>query len=114
MSITLEQAKNLRYGQIIYYKHHKNSDGSLQKWKVNGKVKTWKKDESKVKVPLKHGLRSYGYVTESNLDCFFSFEDAKFEVTNCLFNRNNNPHLIGKVYNSPPSYLKLRVFFVYS
>lgn len=68
MSITLEQAKNLQIGDIIYHAKNKNADGTKQRWKVNGKVKTWKRDKSKVKVPLKHGLYNYDYLTEKELD----------------------------------------------
>ena len=65
--ITLEEAKNLCVGQIIYHRHNKNADGTPQRWKVNGQVKTWKRSLNKVKVPLKHGLYTYGYLTEDVL-----------------------------------------------
>lgn len=73
MSITLEEAKNLAIGQTIYCNQYRNADGSPQRWRVNGKVKTWKRTPSRVQVPLKHGLYAYGYLTESNLD-FFEIE----------------------------------------
>jgi len=34
---------------------------------VNGQPKTWKRSPDRVKVPVKHGLRSYDYVTEKEL-----------------------------------------------
>ena len=68
MAITLQQAKDLYVGQIIYHVTNRNSDGSSQRWKVNGQVKTWKRSPERVKVPLKHGLYSYDYLTESDLD----------------------------------------------
>lgn len=49
MSITLEQEKQLRVGDILHDRNHK-------RWKVNGKVKTWKRDPSRVDFPVKHGL----------------------------------------------------------
>jgi hypothetical protein len=68
MAITLDQAKNLQVGQILYHVRHRNADGSPQRWKVNGQVKTWKRSPEQVQVPLKHGMYAYGTLTESDLD----------------------------------------------
>jgi hypothetical protein len=65
--ITIEQAKNLSYGCILHHVSNKNADGTPQRWKVNGEVKTWKRDPNRVKIPVKHGLYSFGYVTENEL-----------------------------------------------
>lgn len=73
--MTLEEAKSLRFRQIIYARNAKNSDGSPQRWRVNGTVKTWKRDASRVRVPLKHGLYAYGELTERNLGQFELTED---------------------------------------
>ena len=35
-------------------------------WKRNGQTKTWKKDESRFCMPVKHGLYAYGYITNEN------------------------------------------------
>lgn len=67
MSITLSQAKALRPGQILYHKTNRNADGSPQRWKVNGKPKTWKRDLGRVEVPLKFGLYGYDKLTENEL-----------------------------------------------
>lgn len=67
MSITLREAKALRPGTILHHTKNKNADGSPQRWKVNGKVKTWKTRPNDVKVPIKHGLYAYGYITENDL-----------------------------------------------
>jgi hypothetical protein len=58
--ITLEQAKNLKHGDILL------CNGA--RWKVNGKVKTWIRSPERVKVPLKYGLRTCTYLTENTLD----------------------------------------------
>ena len=68
MSITLEQAKNLEYGTILYHTIHKNADDTPQRWRVNGRPKTWKTRPERVQVPLKHGLYDYDYLTENELD----------------------------------------------
>lgn len=65
--ITIEQAKNLKPGDILYHKVNKNSDGTPQRWKVNGKPKIWKTRPNEVKVPIKHGLRDYDYMTQDEL-----------------------------------------------
>lgn len=68
MSITIDQAKTLKTGTVLYHSTNKNADGSPQRWKVNGKPKTWKTRPNDVKVPVKHGLYAYGYVTQDDLD----------------------------------------------
>lgn len=66
--ITLEQAKKLTSGTILYHTKNKNADGTPQRWRVNGKVKTWKRSPEKVKIPVKYGLYGFDYVTENDLD----------------------------------------------
>ena len=66
--ITLEQAKSLKFGDILYSTLHKNADGTPQRWRVNGVVKVWKTRPDEVKVPVKRGLYSYDYLTHNDLD----------------------------------------------
>lgn len=71
MTITLEQAKSLKVGKRIYHKTAKNADMKTpQTFKVNGTPRTWKRDGTRVLVPLKRGLREYCHLTEDNLDEF--------------------------------------------
>ena len=65
--ITLEQAKQLKHGQILYHVTNRNSDKTPQRWRVNGMVKTWKRNPDKVQVPLKYGLYGYDYLAENDL-----------------------------------------------
>ena len=67
MALTLEEVKNLKYGDTLYSTTNKNKDGSPQRWRVNGIVKTWKTRPEEVRVPIKHGLRLHGYVTHENM-----------------------------------------------
>ncbi len=60
-SLTLEQVKSLSYGQEVYAIAEK-----VEKWRVNGKVKTWKRDKNRVQVPIKHGLYAHAYIDEYN------------------------------------------------
>lgn len=66
--LTLDKAKTLQYGDIIYEKGKYNSNGSNRRWRVTGKVKVWKRDSTRVRVPIKHGLYDYGAITEGNID----------------------------------------------
>ena len=68
MSITLGQAKSLKYGDILHHEVNKNADGTPQRWRVNGMVKRWKRNRDRIQVPLKYGLYGYGYLTEDDLD----------------------------------------------
>jgi hypothetical protein len=61
--ITFEEVKNLRRGDMLV-------DNCGKRWKVNGMVKTWKRNPEKVYVPLKHGLYKYGSVHQENLNLF--------------------------------------------
>jgi hypothetical protein len=66
-ALTLEQAKALKHGQILYHTVNCNTDGTAQRWRVNGKVKTWKRNPNRIKVPVKNGLRNCNYLTEDDL-----------------------------------------------
>ena len=68
MPITLEQAKQLQYRQTLYHVSNRNADGSPQRWRVNGAVKLWKRSPERIQVPIKHGLYSYDYITERDLE----------------------------------------------
>ena len=65
--ITLAQAKALKHGDILYHVIRKNADGTPERWKVNGLVKRWKRQPDRIRVPLKHGLYHYDYLTNSEL-----------------------------------------------
>lgn len=61
--------------------HHNGTAGLLRptvqlvqpmRWRANGKTKTFKRacNSHKFSVPIKHGLYSYGYITEENAHLF--------------------------------------------
>lgn len=81
--ITLEMAKNLTHGEVLYHVSNRNADGTPQRWRVNGQVKIWKRDPSRVRVPIKYGLRGYDYLTEYSLDLFCTTE-LEAIVTPCI------------------------------
>ena len=74
--ITLEQAKALKHGTILYHVNNRNADSTPQRWRVNGKVKTWKRDKGRIRVPLKHGLYDYDYLTQDDLNLVCLIESA--------------------------------------
>ncbi len=58
MSITLNQARKLAYNDVVV-----NAAG--KRFYVKGAVKTWKRDKGRIRVPLKHGLYAYGYLSNN-------------------------------------------------
>jgi len=68
--ITLEQAKKLTRGTILYCMICDNADGTPQRWRVNGKVKRWKRNPDRIEIPIKRGLYECYYLTNANIDCF--------------------------------------------
>lgn len=75
--MTLAEAKKLTYGQTIYHKTHKNSDGTAQRWRVSGKVQTWVKNPGRIRIPVKFGLYANDHITENELALVTLKEPAK-------------------------------------
>jgi hypothetical protein len=48
----------------------KNSDGTPMRYKRNGKNKLWKTRPNEFQIPVKRGLREYGYITHENFTNF--------------------------------------------
>ena len=78
-TLTLEQAKALKHGQILYHTQNCNTDGTAQRWRINGQVKTWKRDPMRVNVPVKNGLRNCSYLTQDDLWLVSFTEWRKFD-----------------------------------
>ncbi len=64
--MNLSQAKALKSGTVLHSKTYKNADGTPLRGRVNGAVKTWKRDANRIKVPMKHGLKNCFYLTEQS------------------------------------------------
>lgn len=63
MGITIEQAKQLDYGDIIYSNRFLNASKEHPiRWRVNGQVKRWKRDPERIQIPVKHGLYDHAYL----------------------------------------------------
>ena len=84
--MTVDEAKSLHLGQIIFHTLFTNADGSPRRWRVNGAVKTWKTRPDDVRVPIKHGMWDYDYVWSiagnGNLDDFAIKEEECKTSTN--------------------------------
>ncbi len=75
--VSLEMAKNLICGQILFCLKFKDHLGIPIPCLVNGKVKTWKRNPRKVKVPIQHGSAGVDHLTENDLHIvFLSREEA--------------------------------------
>lgn len=60
--ITKEIAEKLHIGQVLYHETERNADGTALRCRVNGKCKTWKRDLSRFKLPVKHGVNNRFYI----------------------------------------------------
>jgi hypothetical protein len=74
VTIPLAAAKDLTHGTIIYYKHGRNADGTPARFKINGRVKRWKRTPDRVEIPIKRGLWEYAYLENGNL-CEFALRE---------------------------------------
>ena len=88
MPITLEQAKQLTYGNYIYSNQFIYKERPLPKmWRINGQVKLWKRDPNRIQIPVKYGLYNHAYLcagTISNKVYYYStvLELENFELDN--------------------------------
>ena len=59
--LSLAEKKVLRHGETVWLEAR---CGCLLGARINGKVKTWKRDPSRVEVPYAFGLYEHGYIRE--------------------------------------------------
>lgn len=97
--LTLQEAKHLKHNQTVYTPGYYNADGSPQRWRVSGAVKTWVKSPNRVRVPIKRGMYENWYIDETNLDIFTltepSYQPKKSREIDRDFNKAmKNPEVI--------------------
>ncbi len=68
--MTFDEAKTLAHGQVIHHLHLKNADGTPQRFRVNGKVRTWKRDPMRIEIPVKRGMYEFGTIVGPTLAFF--------------------------------------------
>jgi len=67
MPITLKQAKQLTYGDVIYSNQFTNANKTPRRWRVNGQVKIWKRDPNRIQIPVKYGLYNHAYLCHGEI-----------------------------------------------
>lgn len=68
--ITIEQAMAAKHGDVFHMKNEKNADGTPVRWRVMGKIRTWKTRPNEFMIPVKNGMYRHCYITEADLDLF--------------------------------------------
>ena len=81
--ITKDQAMSLTYGTELHYGECTRVVGPRggvtehsERWRVNGKCRTWVTRPNEFTVPIKHGLYRSAYLMESNADKFHVAADC--------------------------------------
>ena len=69
MGITLQQAKALQFGDLIYSNRFTGADNQTPvKWRINGQVKRWKRDPDRIQIPVKDGLFNHAYLCHGKVN----------------------------------------------
>jgi hypothetical protein len=63
--ITIEQAKALKHGDILFSETLKDSKGYPLRVRVSGKLKTWVRSPNEFRLPIKYGLYQSSEVTDA-------------------------------------------------
>lgn len=58
--VTRENAPEFGHGHVFHHVSETNADGSPLRVRVNGRVKTWKRDPDRFEIPVKQGFRGGG------------------------------------------------------
>ena len=61
-------------GQTLYCSIYQNADGTPLRARVNGKLRTWKRQPDYYELPMKYGLRNCFYITPENAAYWFVSE----------------------------------------
>ena len=64
--MNIKRARILNYNDHVEHKTLQNADGTPLRARVNGKVKTWKRNPDRFQVPMKHGLYTCFYIDQDN------------------------------------------------
>ena len=62
--MTKDQLTDLQLGDILHHKTLRNADGTPLRARVNGKMRTWKRDPGRFQLPMKYGLRHCFYIDQ--------------------------------------------------
>lgn len=69
----------LPYGTYLHYEPACGPDRT-ERWRINGQAKTWKSPsrQHEFRIPIKHGLRDYYYLTDTNVKEFHLEEECPY------------------------------------
>ena len=59
-----------RQAKEFFHKTAKDSKGQPIKFKRNGMTREWKTRPGEFQIPVKRGLKEFGYITHENIDKF--------------------------------------------
>lgn len=62
--MTFQEAVRLKYGQEIWFV---SFIGDARRCRVNGAVKTWKRDATRLAIPMKYGIREWATFTQQDI-----------------------------------------------
>ena len=65
-AITKAIAMRLAQGTVLHHITQINKDGSPLRIRINGKCQVWVRQPERFKLPVKHGLKQYGYIDQGN------------------------------------------------
>lgn len=63
-ALTAENVRSLSRNGVIAIPR---AGRTPERWRVNGALKTWKRDAGRFRLPLKHGLYAYAEISNDNL-----------------------------------------------
>lgn len=55
-AMTIDEIRALRPDQRVKFLAH---DGTMRELKINGRIRTWKRDPDRIEVPVKYGMYEY-------------------------------------------------------
>jgi hypothetical protein len=63
-------------GQTLFCSAYNNADGTPMRARVNGKLRTWKRQPDYYELPMKHGLRNCFYISPDNVRYWYVTEEG--------------------------------------
>lgn len=62
---------------VLHHNTLRNSDGSCQRWWINGRMKIWKRQPNRFQIPVKRGLYEFNHITNENASHYHLEEDCE-------------------------------------
>lgn len=65
--MTKDQLSTLSRGTILFHRTIKAADGNPLRARVNGAIRTWKRNPARFQLPMKYGLKQCFYIDPANI-----------------------------------------------